>query len=111
MKTFLTTLSLFAILFGCSSSSQINDSLPPYSINSEVKLYTTASNTDHRLTLTENLKFKETPQPIESEVSVFVNPQKQYQSFIGIGGAITDASAEVFAKAFPFCHCHQKKGV
>ena len=98
MKTFLTTLSLFAILFGCSTSSHINDSLPPYSINSEVKLYTTASNTDHRLTLTENLKFKETPQPIESEVSVFVNPQKQYQSFIGIGGAITDASAEVFAK-------------
>ena len=40
----------------------------------------------------------ETPQPIESEVSVFVNPQKQYQSFIGIGGAITDASAEVFSK-------------
>lgn len=98
MKTFLTTLSLFAILFGCSTSSHIDDSLPPYSINSEVKLYTTASNTDHRLTLTENLKFKETPQPIESEVSVFVNPQKQYQSFIGIGGAITDASAEVFAK-------------
>jgi len=98
MKTFLTTLSLFAILFGCSTSSHINDSLPPYSINSEVKLYTTASNTDLRLTLTENLKFKETPQPIESEVSVFVNPQKQYQSFIGIGGAITDASAEVFAK-------------
>ncbi len=98
MKTFLTTLSIFAILFGCSTSSHINDSLPPYIINSEVKLYTTASNTDHRLTLTENLEFQETPQPIESEVSVFVNPQKQYQSFIGIGGAITDASAEVFAK-------------
>jgi glucosylceramidase len=31
-------------------------------------------------------------------VSVFVNPQKRFQEFLGIGGAITDASAEVFAK-------------
>jgi glucosylceramidase len=29
---------------------------------------------------------------------VFVNPDKTFQTFLGIGGAITDASAEVFAK-------------
>jgi glucosylceramidase len=99
MKTFLAALYLFALLLGCSTSTQVSDSLSQKNMTGEkVKVYTTASNTDFRLTVTDNLEFKETLQPIESEVSVFVNPQKQYQSFIGIGGAITDASAEVFAK-------------
>ncbi|MTI29456.1 glycoside hydrolase family 30 protein, partial [Xanthovirga aplysinae] len=43
-------------------------------------------------------KFQRGNQPLESEVSVFVNPEKRFQKFMGIGGAITDASAEVFAK-------------
>lgn len=99
MKTFLTTLSFFALLLGCSTSSKVSDLLSQKNFTgTKVKVYTTASNTDFRLAVTDNLEFKETPQPIESEVSVFVNPQKQFQSFIGIGGAITDASAEVFAK-------------
>jgi glucosylceramidase len=37
-------------------------------------------------------------QPNERQICVFVNPNKTFQSFLGIGGAITDASAEVFAK-------------
>jgi glucosylceramidase len=94
MKILLFALSVFALFVGCSTLSYINGLSTP----KEVKVYTTASNTDLRLTITNNLEFMETPQPLESEVSVFVNPQKQYQSFIGIGGAITDASAEVFAK-------------
>ena len=31
-------------------------------------------------------------------MAIFVNPKKQFQEFLGIGGAITDASAEVFSK-------------
>lgn len=61
-------------------------------------LYYTASGTDMRLSPSAQLQFEEAVQPMESEVAVFVNPQKQFQSFLGIGGAITDASAEVFAK-------------
>lgn len=99
MKTYLTILSILAILLGCSTSSIVKDAISPKNFTGEkVKVYTTAANTDFRLAVTNNLEFIETPQPIESEVSIFVNPQKQYQSFIGIGGAITDASAEVFAK-------------
>jgi glucosylceramidase len=37
-------------------------------------------------------------QPVEIQSSIFVNPNKIFQTFLGIGGAITDASAEVFAK-------------
>jgi glucosylceramidase len=31
-------------------------------------------------------------------VSIFVNPNKKFQKYLGIGGAITDASSEVFSK-------------
>ena len=73
--------------------------LQPYSLEGKkVTVYTTAQNTEMRLELTDSLEFKKAVQPLESEISVFVNPNKTYQTFIGIGGAITDASAEVFAK-------------
>ena len=62
----------------------------------EIQVYTTAKNTELRLTRTETLNFEPAKQPLETEVSVFVNPHKSYQSLLGIGGAITDASAVVF---------------
>jgi glucosylceramidase len=61
-------------------------------------VYTTADSTKLRLTPTDNLVFATAGQPLETEISVFVAPQKTFQTFMGIGGAITDASAEVFAK-------------
>ncbi|NPE30641.1 glycoside hydrolase family 30 protein [Methanococcoides sp. SA1] len=64
----------------------------------EVKVYTTAKDTELRLTQTETKIFTDAKQATESEVSVFVNPNKSFQTFWGIGGALTDASAEVFAK-------------
>ena len=63
----------------------------------KVTIYTSAYNTDMRLSHSGTLQFENATQPKESEVAVFVNPKKQFQSFLGIGGAITDASAEVFA--------------
>ena len=63
-----------------------------------IQVFTTAENTDLRLTPTNNLNFIPSQQPVESEISVFVNPTQSFQNFMGIGGAITDASAEVFAK-------------
>jgi len=64
----------------------------------KITVYTTADSINLRLTQTDNLVFKPAKQPLETEISVFVNPHKTFQSFMGIGGAITDASAEVFAK-------------
>lgn len=63
-----------------------------------IQVFTTAENTDLRLTLVKNLNFTSSQQPVESEISIFVNPTQSFQNFMGIGGAITDASAEVFAK-------------
>jgi glucosylceramidase len=63
-----------------------------------VVVYTTAEKTDYRISATDTLTFKHFGQPLETQVCVFVDPSKTYQTLLGIGGAITDASAETFAK-------------
>jgi glucosylceramidase len=63
-----------------------------------ITVFTTAMDSDLRLSETGKLRFGPGQQPSESEVSIFVNPKKRFQEFLGIGGAITDASAEVFAR-------------
>lgn len=62
--------------------------------NKKITVYTTADNTKLRLTPTDNLSFTASKQPVETEISVFVEPSKKFQTFMGIGGAVTDASAE-----------------
>ncbi|MFI2742165.1 glycoside hydrolase family 30 beta sandwich domain-containing protein [Zhouia sp. PK063] len=61
-------------------------------------VFTTAKNTSLKLAKTGNVQFEKAVQPMETEISVFVNPSKKFQTLEGIGGAISDASAEVFAK-------------
>lgn len=63
-----------------------------------VTIYTTTENTNLKISLTDKKVFTDMKQPLETEIAILVNPKKQFQSFLGIGGAITDASAEVFAK-------------
>ena len=64
----------------------------------EITVYTTADKTNHRLSATDKLAFKPMGQPLETQVCVFVDPSKRAQTILGIGGALTDASAEVFAR-------------
>ncbi len=67
-----------------------------------IEVYTSADSTSYRLSKTNSdLKFVAMKQPLETQVCIFVNPDKKFQTFMGIGGAITDASAEVFAKLTP----------
>jgi glucosylceramidase len=69
----------------------------PSVIGKQVKVYTTAEKTAHRISLTDTLSFKSVGQPKETQICVFVDPTRQFQTFLGIGGALTDAAAEVFA--------------
>jgi glucosylceramidase len=57
-----------------------------------LQVYTTAKDTELRLTKTSEQTFKPKVQPLETEVAIFVNPEKTFQEYLGIGGAITDAS-------------------
>ncbi|WP_448702629.1 glycoside hydrolase family 30 beta sandwich domain-containing protein [Mucilaginibacter sp. AW1-3] len=66
--------------------------------NKTIKVYTTAKGTDYRLSQTETLKFADKAQPLETEICVFVDPAKTFQTMLGIGSALTDASAETFYK-------------
>ena len=61
-------------------------------------VYTTAESTTFRLTATDTLTFQPSEPTSEGKVYVFVDPRKTFQPFIGIGGALTDAAAETFAK-------------
>src|SRR5216117_1017402 len=61
-------------------------------------VYTTAESTSFRLTPSDTLMFKPTEPTSEGKVYVFADPRRTFQPFIGIGGALTDAAAETFAK-------------
>ncbi len=90
---------LFSALMaiGCSSSKETNTSNP-----NTIEVYTSANGTNLKLSKSNNqYTVKEVNQPLETQTCVFVNPNKEFQTFLGIGGAITDASAEVFAKLSP----------
>ncbi|MFI5350705.1 MAG: glycoside hydrolase family 30 beta sandwich domain-containing protein [Elusimicrobiota bacterium] len=62
-----------------------------------VAVWTTARNTPMRLTSTGTLTFSDFSQPKEDEPFVLVDPDKKFQTMIGIGAALTDAAADVFA--------------
>lgn len=64
----------------------------------KVTIYTTADQTDYRLSNTGTLSFSDFGQPLETQPCIFVDPSHSFQTFLGIGGAITDASAETFYK-------------
>ncbi len=83
----------------CSNSAQVNNIKETFSVKGKTAIViTTAKNTEYRLTKTGEVSFQKAAQPKETENSIFVNPNNTFQTFIGMGGAITDASAEVFAK-------------
>lgn len=63
-----------------------------------LQVYTTAKDTKLRLSKTSEQTFQNKVQPLETEIAIFVNPEKSFQEFLGVGGAITDASSEVFSK-------------
>ena len=64
-------------------------------------VFTTAEKTELRVAKSGELSFTELKQPLESEPCVFVDASRTFQTMLGFGGAITDASAETFAKLPP----------
>jgi glucosylceramidase len=85
----------------CSSSKVVGQNAHTSSKNKKIEVYTTAENTNLRLSLSNNLISKPTLQQTNSTVSIQLDTNKTDQTFLGIGGAITDASAEVFARLSP----------
>ena len=61
-------------------------------------VHTTAMGTDMRMTLSDQVALGPALQSPETDIAVYVNPAITHQELLGLGGAITDASAEVFAR-------------
>lgn len=100
MKNYILVLFLVFLAVGCSLQNELTREV--FSVSGKrVSIFTTADSTDLRLKLTDNLEFNLAKQPLETEICIFVNPDKSYQNFLGVGAAITDASSEVFAKLSP----------
>jgi len=67
----------------------------------EIDVYVTAEKTDYRISPTGRLTFTPMGQPKETQVCVFVDPSRRFQTVLGVGGALTDAAAETFARLPP----------
>lgn len=64
----------------------------------KVSVYTTAHHTNFKLAVSDSFKFGDIQQPLETDASILVDATKEFQTLLGIGGAITDASSETFFK-------------
>ncbi|MGC6456398.1 MAG: glycoside hydrolase family 30 protein [Coraliomargaritaceae bacterium] len=69
--------------------------------NSRATIYTTAKDTEQRLKRSNQHTFQGGGTIAEGTVAIYVNPASRFQTLLGIGGSITDASAEVFSKLSP----------
>lgn len=123
MKVF--GVMVFIICASCTSKNKNNTIIEkPDSISVQnftamkSSVYTTAHNTDLKLTVTDSLLFDGFKQPLETEAAIIVDPSKEFQTFLGIGGALTDAAAETFyklskenQKRFLEAYYNQEKGI
>jgi len=101
MKSFKYSAVLLALaIWGCNNqpankpAGHANKPADPV----KAQIFITAKDTILRLTQTADALFEAFGQPLETQVCVFVDPARTFQTMTGIGGALTDASAEVFAK-------------
>jgi glucosylceramidase len=91
----------------CSENKVANESTTTntdtsFSVDGKkVIVYTTADSTDYRLSPIDTLSFADFDQPLETQPSIFIDPSHTFQTFLGVGGALTDAAAETFAKLSP----------
>ena len=96
----ITTL----ILLACNHVNEQNVANATHNFSIEGKkviVYITADSTNYRLTKTDTLSFTDFDSALETQPIVYIDPFHTFQTFVGIGGALTDAAAEDFAKLSP----------
>lgn len=92
------TASLLGLMLTSIAHAQVAKPASFSATGKKVTVYTTAEKSELKLSANGSVEFKYMGQPVETQVCVFVDPDKTFQSFIGIGGALTDAAAETYAK-------------
>ena len=87
----------FVIITGilCTSNGWAQSAIKPVYAN-QVSIYTTAERNNQQLVETKNTL---SPGTLErNTVTILIDPNHQFEEWIGFGGAITDAAAETLAK-------------
>jgi len=103
-RDFLATTGAAGLVAG--TASRARGARTPFSTRSTEKrkepknlaVYMTAKDSEVRLSQVGDLKFEPMGQPKETQFCVFVEPAIEFQTFMGIGAALTDSAAETFAK-------------
>ena len=121
IKILFSTLAIligFLVLVQCKKNG---NTFEKKGVNSEIikgKVYTTAHKSALKLSLTSEIAFLEFKQPLETDIDIVVSPNKEFQEFVGIGAALTDAAAETFYKLseknqelFLAAYFDQEKGI
>lgn len=98
MKNIIAVVIVLVALNGVYAQNTTVAKTKDYTTGKKVTVYTTADSGNLRFAETSNLTFTELKQPAETQTCIFVDPSKTFQTFLGIGGALTDAVAETFAK-------------
>lgn len=89
---------ILVLVFGCSFAQNSKTTNHMVMAKKNITVFTTAKDTNLKLSKTDSVAFFKANQPLETQIAIFVQPKITFQKILGIGGAITDASAEVFAK-------------
>ena len=71
--------------------------MSPLLMAEAIEVYQTSEGTKQRIEHVASMNWLQMPQPSESQQCVVVDPLHGFQTFIGIGGALTDAAAETYA--------------
>ncbi len=79
---------------GCGAGD--NQQVPQMSGGHKVQIYQTAQTNGTKLSDIGSVGFEPFGQPLETQPCIFIDPSKTFQTIVGIGGALTDASAETF---------------
>lgn len=99
-KSYKALLGMTLAFWGCTNPAPKGADLQtPEPVNPErATVYVTARDTPLRLSPAGEVSFQKFGQPTERQVFVWLDPNVEFQTMEGIGGALTDASAETFAK-------------
>lgn len=103
MKRTSIIIVLLLFISACSTPPVLNEkaTLIPFIFESNSfngVAYTSSHNSNIKLALSDTVAFQSFRQALETEASIVIDPTKQFQTFLGIGAALTDASAETFYK-------------
>ncbi|WEK37143.1 MAG: glycoside hydrolase family 30 protein [Candidatus Pseudobacter hemicellulosilyticus] len=104
MKQSILISSILLLLTACHEqvnkeiSAKLADTASFSAGGKTALVYTTADTANYRLSITDSVSFGAFGQPLETQPCVFVDPARTFQELLGIGGALTDASAETFAR-------------